>query len=290
VTEAEWLACDDPPAMLQPLRARALVRPGRPWFGWLLAGRPPEWTGPAAADRKLWLFALGCCGRVAGLLARAAVPRARTGEALRDPREALHAAERLLEGDASAGPRPSNLRFHEPVTVSAADHALAAAYYAACDLFNEDRPGAVYAAPSSIEPRGGGRPVAGIRSSFEVRRAVACVAAGPPPPNGSPQWHAAWTKAERDEAALHAGLLRCLYGNPFRAPPRIDPAWRAWNGGTAAKLARGIYADRAFDRSPPLADALEDAGCADAALLGHLRGPGPHVRGCWAVDLLLGKE
>jgi hypothetical protein len=51
-----------------------------------------------------------------------------------------------------------------------------------------------------------------------------------------------------------------------------------------------IYDERAFDRLPVLADALEDAGCADADLLGHLRGPGPHVRGCWAVDLILGKS
>ena len=50
-----------------------------------------------------------------------------------------------------------------------------------------------------------------------------------------------------------------------------------------------IYADRSFDHLPILAAALEVAGCADAAVLAYLRGPGPHVRGCWAVDLLLGK-
>jgi hypothetical protein len=57
-----------------------------------------------------------------------------------------------------------------------------------------------------------------------------------------------------------------------------------------ARLARGIYDDRAFDRLPILADALEDAGCHDTAILDHCRQPGPHVRGCWVVDLLLGKE
>ena len=55
-------------------------------------------------------------------------------------------------------------------------------------------------------------------------------------------------------------------------------------------IARHIYDDRAFHDLPILADALEDAGCADAAILDHCRGPGPHVRGCWAVDLLLGKS
>jgi hypothetical protein len=56
------------------------------------------------------------------------------------------------------------------------------------------------------------------------------------------------------------------------------------------KLAKSIYDDRAFDHLPILADALEDAGCTDAAILEHCRGPGPHVRGCWVVDLILGKH
>jgi hypothetical protein len=56
------------------------------------------------------------------------------------------------------------------------------------------------------------------------------------------------------------------------------------------KLARSIYDTRDFDRLAVLADALEDAGCTDAELLGHLRGPGPHVRGCWALDKVLGKS
>jgi hypothetical protein len=86
------------------------------------------------------------------------------------------------------------------------------------------------------------------------------------------------------------GLVRELFGPlPFR-PASVDAAWLAGNDGTVSKLAAAIYDARAFERLPVLADALEDAGCSDAALLGHLRGPGPHVRGCWAVDLLLGKE
>jgi hypothetical protein len=55
-------------------------------------------------------------------------------------------------------------------------------------------------------------------------------------------------------------------------------------------VAQAIYDERAFDRLAVLADALEDAGCRDAGLIGHLRGPRPHARGCWAVDVLLGKE
>ncbi len=59
---------------------------------------------------------------------------------------------------------------------------------------------------------------------------------------------------------------------------------------TVAALAQTIYADRAFDRLPILADALEEAGCDNADILTHCRGDGPHVRGCWVVDLILGKE
>jgi hypothetical protein len=92
-------------------------------------------------------------------------------------------------------------------------------------------------------------------------------------------------KARVEEHKQQAALLRCIFGNPFR-PVALDPAWRTE---AVVGLAAGIYADRAFDRLPVLADALEDAGCADADVLGHCRGPGPHARGCWVVDLLLGK-
>jgi hypothetical protein len=70
----------------------------------------------------------------------------------------------------------------------------------------------------------------------------------------------------------------------------VEPGCLACDGGVVPKLATAIYAGRTFDELPVLADALEDAGCTDAELLGHLRSPGPHVRGCWAVDLVLGKS
>ena len=69
-----------------------------------------------------------------------------------------------------------------------------------------------------------------------------------------------------------------------------DPAWLTWNYGTVPAIARHVYDDRAFHDLPILADALEDAGCTDAAILAHCRQPGAHVRGCWVVDLLLGKS
>jgi hypothetical protein len=83
-------------------------------------------------------------------------------------------------------------------------------------------------------------------------------------------------------------LLRDHLGNPFR-PVALDPSWLAWNAGIVPRMAQAIYDDRAFDRLPILADALEEAGCTNADILAHCRSEVPHVRGCWAVDLLLGK-
>jgi hypothetical protein len=84
-----------------------------------------------------------------------------------------------------------------------------------------------------------------------------------------------------------------LFGNPFRAVC-IDPAWRT---PTAVTIAQAAYEESSphggpldADRLSILADALEDAGCTDPDILSHCRGPGPHVRGCWVVDLLLAKE
>lgn len=81
-------------------------------------------------------------------------------------------------------------------------------------------------------------------------------------------------------------LLHEIFGNPAK-PVARDPSWLT---STVAALAGGIYAENGFDRLPILADALMDAGCDDAELLTHCRSDGPHVRGCWAVDLLLGKS
>jgi hypothetical protein len=93
-----------------------------------------------------------------------------------------------------------------------------------------------------------------------------------------------------NEQAHQCEVLRDFFGNPFRRLHVINPPWLAWNDGTVPKLAQGIYEQRRFEGMFVLADALEDAGCTDAGLLAHLRGPGPHVRGCWAVDLILGKS
>jgi hypothetical protein len=67
----------------------------------------------------------------------------------------------------------------------------------------------------------------------------------------------------------------------------MDPNWLT---STVVSLVQAIYDDRAFDRLPILSDALQDAGCENEDILNHCRSGGTHVRGCWVVDLLLGKE
>jgi hypothetical protein len=91
---------------------------------------------------------------------------------------------------------------------------------------------------------------------------------------------------EVNEWSAICNLIRDMFGNPFR-PVVADARWRT---SIVVGLAEGIYEDRAFDRLPILADALEDAGCDNTDVLAHCRGDGPHVRGCWVVDLILGKE
>ncbi len=91
---------------------------------------------------------------------------------------------------------------------------------------------------------------------------------------------------DRVEGAA-CSIVREVFGNPFR-PVAVDPAWRTSD---VMALGKGIYDERAFDRMPILADALQDAGCDNDDILNHLRDANAtHVRGCWALDLVLGKE
>jgi hypothetical protein len=106
----------------------------------------------------------------------------------------------------------------------------------------------------------------------------------------------AWTGTAWDAATLTthradmAHLVRDVFGNPFRRSHPLSPRVLAWNDATVPRLAQAIYDDRAFDRLPLLADALLDAGCDYEELVRHCRSEGPHVRGCWAVDLALAKD
>jgi hypothetical protein len=100
---------------------------------------------------------------------------------------------------------------------------------------------------------------------------------------------------ENQDRAVQIELIREVFGNPFR-PAEVQPVWLSWCDSIIVKLAADIYDERSLPagildglRLQILADALEEAGCNDETLLAHCRKPGEHVRGCWVVDLLLGK-
>jgi hypothetical protein len=96
-----------------------------------------------------------------------------------------------------------------------------------------------------------------------------------------PRFRKAWVLERKEQASL----VHEVFGNVFR-PVALDTAWLT---PSVVALAQAMYEDRAFDRMPALADALEEAGCTDAEILRHCREPGPHVRGCCPLDLVLGK-
>jgi hypothetical protein len=102
-----------------------------------------------------------------------------------------------------------------------------------------------------------------------------------PPQTVPPAAEVSWSQCQ---------IFRDIFGPlPFRAVA-LGPALLVWNHGTVPAIARHVYEDRAFYDLPILADALEDAGCREPYMLAHCRGPGPHVRGCWVVDLILSKS
>ena len=103
--------------------------------------------------------------------------------------------------------------------------------------------------------------------------------------SASEEYDSSYTEKAYEAVDFQFALLRDIF-NPFH-PVAFDPSWRTE---AVVALARGMYESRDSTPMPVLADALEDAGCADADILAHCRGPGPHVRGCWVVDLVLGKN
>jgi hypothetical protein len=96
---------------------------------------------------------------------------------------------------------------------------------------------------------------------------------------------AAW----QQRLAQLAALVKDAFGPLLFRRVEAVPTWAAWNGGAISKLAQAIYGGRAFDRLSVLADALEEVGCTNAEILKHCRHPAMHARGCWVLDLLLGR-
>ncbi len=250
MTEAEWLACDDPQTMLAFLNGRA-------------------------SERKLRLFACACCRRIWPYLQEKASKRI------------VEVSEEYADGHATR-------------------RKLQSAWEKA-DMAYE-----------GIHLGGGGdtdqtpaQAVVGLGPALEVHETVEYAAATfgavargeayeriwkTPGKEGEARWaedDAVRQTAQAEEERIQAELLRDIFGNPFRAGT-IDPSWLT---PTVPSLAWAVYEGRDLplgcldpSRLAVLADALEEAGCTDAALLSHLRSPGPHVRGCWALDLILGKQ
>jgi hypothetical protein len=247
VDEQRWLACEDPEAMLEFLR-------------------------DTVSDRKLQLFAVSCCRHIRPLL--------------RDERSrhAVEVAERFADGTAA-----------ESALHSACAAALDA-IPAAEEAFAPEDPRAAILEQAECSPWEAAvaapraaaqcaQPIRGVFYGVDVSWSCAEAAA----------WAAlgvdaaAWDAAVSAEYRAQAVLLRDLC-NPFH-PVAINAAWLAWRGGAVRQLAEGAYQERELPsgyldphRLAVVADALEESGCTDAELLGHLRSPGPHVRGCWVLD------
>jgi hypothetical protein len=236
VTEAEWLACTDPMPMLEFLRGKV-------------------------SDRKLRLFAVGCCRRVWHLLVD------------ERSRKEVEVAERFADGLADRRELEKAIRsdsvWDSKLMLAREMDAAEAVGWAAWDwnALNVPTPEtATYGVDESL------------LAARNAARAMGWDASSSPRAPSS----------SRAEQTCQCLILRDIIGNPFR-PVTIDTAWLRWNFATVPAIARHVYEDRAFHDLPILADALGDAGCTDQVILTHCRQRGEHIRGCWVVDLLLGK-
>jgi hypothetical protein len=216
------------------------------------------------SDRKLRLFACACYHRVSHLLphpaARATVQVAeRFADGTARVAEFLEAEAAVREFGNALEPRWRASDGAERITLHPAHAALA---LAGIVCWWEPQKAAWYAASN-----------AHLEFPYLANPGVAV--------HSRQRW-----EGEVSERRAQCELLREILGNPFR-PVVFAPDWRT---NVAVSLARQMHESRDFSAMPILADALEDAGCDNEQLLGHCSGPGPHVRGCWVVDLLLGKE
>jgi hypothetical protein len=178
---------------------------------------------------------------------------------------------------------------HEAVEVIPVDHLPAASHAAACAVF--------WLSPDDYKTI---RILWHAPDAAGYLRAIAAgvSAAGLPQREAQAIWkHPGFLAGRGAEEQAVCDLIREVIGNLFHPSPPLPPAVLAWNDGTVRRIAEGIYQERelpagALDnaRLAILADALLDAGCDDEQLIGHCRSDGPHVRGCWAVDLILGKS
>ena len=274
MTEAEWLASTHPEAMLDHLLGRRQL----PWWrvtDWLRSRPSAAAERPWHSDRKLRLFACACCRCVSGLLED------------RRSRNAVEAAERCADGlideDMLAAVRPMAWE-----AAMAFEPAALPPEYGVLGGSSNSGKGRFWAARAAAETTSPGAAEAAQATQQAVDRAA--VEWGVE--SGNLQ-----QAAEMAGANVRASILRDIFGNPFNPSPPLPPAVLAWSDRTVPRIAQGIYDERQLPegtldaaRLAVLADALLDAGCDDEDLIAHCRSAGPHVRGCWAVDLILEKE
>jgi hypothetical protein len=264
MTEQEWLSSSDPVTMLQFLRGQA-------------------------SERKLRLFACACCRRIWDLLtderSRRAVEvaeRFADGEATEDERAAAYAAAVVARPS-----HPADLHLGSTAAVMAVYRGLTDAGFDGRGALRSQARDIVFVAWQAAGVAANARMLAGEHSAIFLSADGDIVGVMLPRENLAANT-ARTNSVFMGECVAQARLLREFLGNPLRSV-FLDASWRAWNSSTIPGLARAIYDERRFKDLPILADALEEAGCTDAAVLDHCRQPGEHARGCWVLDLLLGK-
>lgn len=251
MTEAEWIRCNDPQAMLEFLRDKA-------------------------TDRQFWLFSVACVRRMLGLFPNALI------------RQAVEFAERDADELASHEEMRLVQREIEDWRGSACTIQLSRSMTIA-------ESSAIHAASWLVSPRPMRRATVARETARTAARAVSKSANDRDAIRHAPAdevvmvarmtWQVAQTALAAEKEA-QASLLRDICGNPFH-PPTID---RAWLLPEVVYFARQIYEGGTFEWMPDLADTLQEAGCSDPDIVDHCRQPGEHVRGCWLLDALLGKN
>jgi hypothetical protein len=236
------------------------------WLACEDAKRMVTHLGQSVTKRKLLRLACACCFRVEALINLDAA------------REALSVAE-SIESDESE----RRVRLEE--LLQEVDH------YTQGQRYDHPRLAALCGVKYTLRFATGSRPYIGGNTLSLFAHAVASRAYPTAQyrhnnPNDSRPDDPAWRAMFDGERRAQAVLVRDIFGNPFR-PVAFSPSWLT---DTTVSLARQIYEGRDFSAMPILADALQDAGCDNADILDHCRGSGPHVRGCWVVDMALGKE
>lgn len=234
------------------------------WWACSDPQRMLEFLGSNVSERKLRLFAVACGRHCATTVECQST----------DIWEALDAAERYADGAANA-------KLLAEASERAWRRCIVSSVHVTAGM-------ATSAASASAKPLDSGTAARAARHAYAERQwgeaHRAARSQGQTPPFDERQ--AIRETAEKVMGTLQARLARDIFGNPLR-PVTIDPVWRT---STVVSLAQAIYDERAFDRLPILADALEDAGCSSREMLDHCRQPGEHVRGCWALDLILSKD